>query len=216
MPAKAAETSLSLLTSACQYAATPPARVTSETTSLPGLSVMSTTATLAPSLASMTHVAFPMPVAPPVTIATLPSTLPIRLMTSLSSFFREWRAQSVADPAAGGADVRDYVTQKIVLPQGEHELAKAGTSRVKTILQQSNQPCQRISADFSGRPAPCTLPRPPHPLAYFTPIHRPMQAKITFKEKSGSWCATVPPRKPPTIAPAARPMARLEWTFPSL
>jgi hypothetical protein len=47
-------------------------------------------------------------------------------MTSLSSFFREWRAQSVADPAAGGADVRDYVTQKIVLPQGEHELAQPG------------------------------------------------------------------------------------------
>ena len=31
--------------------------------------------------------AFPMPVAPPVTITTLPSTLPIRLMTSLSSLF---------------------------------------------------------------------------------------------------------------------------------
>src|SRR4030042_5931865 len=59
----------------CQKSDTPLAFTISSTTLFPFTSSMSTTAPLAPSRANNLAVASPMPLAPPVTIATLPLTL---------------------------------------------------------------------------------------------------------------------------------------------
>jgi hypothetical protein len=62
----------SLVTSWCQKLASPPAFLIRATTSGPFKSSTSVTATEAPSRASNSQTASPMPDAPPVTSATLP------------------------------------------------------------------------------------------------------------------------------------------------
>src|SRR5271169_1761262 len=74
--------SRALDTSATSGIALPPARVISPATSLERSSLTSTTATLAPSLANSTAEALPIPEPAPVTSATLPSSLPIDVLSS--------------------------------------------------------------------------------------------------------------------------------------
>src|SRR6185437_695139 len=68
-------TSSSLVVSMCQNSAAPPAALILATNACPSLSLISVTATLAPCLANSKQDASPMPKEPPVTIATLFSTL---------------------------------------------------------------------------------------------------------------------------------------------
>src|SRR5712691_1150173 len=75
-------TSAARATSVRTKIAWPPAFAISRTTSLPVASVRPATTTLAPSLAKASAAALPMPVAPPVTKATLPSKLCITQLLS--------------------------------------------------------------------------------------------------------------------------------------
>jgi hypothetical protein len=82
--------SSSILTSRCRQIASPPAAAISPTTACAPASSMSVMTTLAPSRARVAAHAAPIPDAPPVTIATLPSTWPI--VSSLSVQFAVLRA----------------------------------------------------------------------------------------------------------------------------